>query len=165
MTLFMHPGETRSRYILAFDGRFATSATATQAGAEAIGVFFLAAMKVNPDELVVSSELASEVGATPQSIQRLVDSGLWYPVPGGYLMENPETYDLWTYFANDYRKKIRAGVRRRVYDRDGHRCVVCGSEDNLTLDHIVPWSLGGADSVANLQTMCRSCNSRKGARV
>ena len=165
MTMFLHPGETRSRYTLAFDGRFAMSATALRAGTDGVGVFFLAAMRVDPDELVVSHDLAAEVGATEETIERLVAAGLWYPVADGYLMENPEAYDLWTYFANDYRKKIRVDVRRRVYDRDGHRCVECGTDADLTLDHIIPWSKGGDDTVANLRTLCRSCNSRKGART
>lgn len=63
------------------------------------------------------------------------------------------------------RSKISPEVRRLVYERDGHRCVTCGTDEGLTLDHIYPWSLGGEDTVENLQAMCRSCNSSKGARV
>ena len=36
---------------------------------------------------------------------------------------------------------------------------------NRPVYHIIPWSLGGEDTMENLQTMCRSCNSRKGNRV
>lgn len=65
----------------------------------------------------------------------------------------------------DARAFLPAKLRRSVYERDGYRCVVCGDTEPLTLDHIHPWSLGGPDSFENLQTLCRSCNSRKGARV
>lgn len=56
-------------------------------------------------------------------------------------------------------------VRATVFDRDGHQCVECSATDDLTLDHIYPWSLGGPDTVENLRVLCRTCNSRKGARV
>lgn len=60
---------------------------------------------------------------------------------------------------------ISPGLRQAVFARDGWRCLHCGTDQNLTLDHIHPWSLGGPDTLANLQTLCRSCNSTKGARV
>jgi hypothetical protein len=63
------------------------------------------------------------------------------------------------------RKQIPDELRLYVYERDGFRCLTCGSRESLTLDHIHPFSLGGPDTVDNLQTLCRPCNSRKGARV
>jgi len=63
------------------------------------------------------------------------------------------------------RKPIPPRIRLFVYERDGYRCVRCGSVENLTIDHIHPWILGGADTADNLQALCRSCNCRKGARV
>ena len=60
-----------------------------------------------------------------------------------------------------------------VAHRDGTRCRWCGKPVDLNLvgsrsqmapsvDHIVPWSLGGADVPENLQLMHRKCNSQKG---
>lgn len=63
------------------------------------------------------------------------------------------------------RSPISAEVRQRVFERDEFCCVRCGSTEGLSLDHIYPWSLGGTDDPDNLQTLCRPCNSRKGARV
>lgn len=63
------------------------------------------------------------------------------------------------------RKPIPKHVRAAVYERDGYECRKCGAADDLTLDHIFPWSLGGSDTEENLQVLCRPCNSRKRARV
>jgi hypothetical protein len=52
-----------------------------------------------------------------------------------------------------------------VYARDGGRCVYCGAEDRLSLDHVIPWSRGGENAVDNLAVACRPCNSSKGART
>lgn len=59
------------------------------------------------------------------------------------------------------RAKIPASVRRSIFERDEYRCRHCGGYIDLSLDHIVPWSKGGSDEPDNLQTLCRSCNSRK----
>lgn len=53
--------------------------------------------------------------------------------------------------------------RRFILDRDGWQCVYCGATDELQIDHIVPFSRGGACSVANSQTLCGPCNRAKGA--
>lgn len=44
-------------------------------------------------------------------------------------------------------------------------CAHCGSWDDPTKDHIVPVSRGGRNDAANLQVLCRPCNSRKHDRL
>jgi HNH endonuclease len=63
------------------------------------------------------------------------------------------------------RDPIPVKVRFFVFERDGYRCVQCGATEDLTIDHIYPRSLGGGHTEDNLQTLCRPCNCRKGARV
>lgn len=63
------------------------------------------------------------------------------------------------------RASIPDSTRAAVLERDGHACQSCGSTADLTLDHVYPWSLGGPDTVENLQTLCRPCNSRKRDQV
>ena len=51
-----------------------------------------------------------------------------------------------------------------VLDRDGNRCVYCGSEENLVIDHLVPLLKGGDNEPDNLVAACRKCNSGKAGR-
>lgn len=76
--------------------------------------------------------------------------------------------------------RLRGSRHFRGYDREHERlraetlrdtpyCVDCGhdgSPDNpLSADHIKPLSEGGRTQRDNYMTLCRRCNSRKGANV
>jgi len=63
------------------------------------------------------------------------------------------------------RERVASEIRRAVFERDGGRCVECGSDFDIQYDHVIPFSLGGASSVENLQILCASCNLRKGAAL
>jgi 5-methylcytosine-specific restriction endonuclease McrA len=54
-------------------------------------------------------------------------------------------------------------LREWIIKRDGC-CQMCGTEERLSVDHIVPRHLGGDDNPSNLQVLCSSCNSSKGGR-
>ena len=62
------------------------------------------------------------------------------------------------------KKPIPKSRAERVFNRDGRACLRCGEKENLTVDHVVPEWLGGSGSIENLQTLCRSCNARKGVK-
>ncbi len=65
---------------------------------------------------------------------------------------------------------LTAATRRKVYDRDGHRCMVCGIDFGAeypdqpgivarpTIGHIVPSNRGGSDDLDNLRPECQLCN-------
>jgi len=52
--------------------------------------------------------------------------------------------------------------RHRIYTRDNHQCVYCGSKKSLTIDHVIPRSKGGLNTWTNMVTSCFSCNVKKG---
>jgi len=72
-----------------------------------------------------------------------------------------------------------AGIRRRAREKGaavekvsredvvmkyGRECYICGRalcDKQLTIDHVIPLSKGGAHTLHNLRPACRSCNSRK----
>lgn len=67
---------------------------------------------------------------------------------------------------SSYKKaQIPAEIRWAVWERDNFTCKFCGSRKHLTIDHVLPESKGGNLSLANLQTLCKRCNSKKGNRI
>jgi len=58
----------------------------------------------------------------------------------------------------------KQSVRNEVFRRYGKWCGRCGSLKNLTIDHRVSVKNGGDNSLENLRVLCRSCNSKKGAK-
>jgi len=56
--------------------------------------------------------------------------------------------------------------KQEIFRRDNYACQYCGSnEKQLTLDHVIPRSLGGNHTWENLVAACRQCNHRKGGRL
>ena len=90
--------------------------------------------------------------------------------------KNPYEMDIGTGEAEDdinidgdnyrpQRKPISQNVKDKVWNRDGGKCVQCGSNEDLEFDHIIPHSKGGADTYRNLQLLCEPCNRSKSAKI
>jgi hypothetical protein len=67
--------------------------------------------------------------------------------------------------AAEQRIKVIPSLRWQVFQRDEWKCVACGRSSHhdiiLHVDHIVPRSRGGQDTLDNFQTLCNVCNSGK----
>jgi len=56
--------------------------------------------------------------------------------------------------------------RKNVFRRDDHTCQYClCKESDLTLDHVIPRSRGGATNWENVVACCRRCNAKKRDRT
>lgn len=58
--------------------------------------------------------------------------------------------------------------RRNVAKRDHYICQYCGAQpgaDEITIDHVLPRSHGGASSWTNCAAACIGCNAKKGDRT
>ena len=71
----------------------------------------------------------------------------------------------------EYRRiphQARALSRKNILLRDRNACQYCGQtlvSGELTLDHVLPRSLGGKSAWENLVACCHPCNNRKGDRM
>lgn len=57
---------------------------------------------------------------------------------------------------------------RELFRRDDHLCMYCGERfpvSQLSRDHVVPVSRGGADCWENVISACKACNARKADRT
>lgn len=52
-------------------------------------------------------------------------------------------------------------LRWEILKRDDFKCVICGTNDRLEIDHIIAVSQGGKTTTSNLQTLCFPCNRGK----
>ncbi|MFJ1695728.1 HNH endonuclease [Streptomyces sp. NPDC088252] len=148
---------------LKIDSRTFSHPKVTMAGNAAVGLWVRLAswaVRYHPGDWRVPQDVVRSY-STPAQVRRLVAAGLAQPVSTGYELDA----ELLGWCRSEPRAIIPAEQRRRIYERDGNACLRCGTSVDLTLDHIYPWSLGGADTDENLRTLCRPCNSSKGAKV
>ena len=73
--------------------------------------------------------------------------------------------DYLTALVKQYFTEVKE-VRELIYNTSKGKCALCGKRityDKMTLDHIVPLAMNGADDVSNLQCTCEACNLFKGS--
>lgn len=69
-------------------------------------------------------------------------------------------------------KKLQTGtiswsgsIREYVRDLERDRvCIYCGSDEQLSIDHLIPRSRGGPEIGDNAILACKSCNASKGGK-
>lgn len=84
----------------------------------------------------------------------------------GYYIHNIETNAKYKLSRGKGRINFPKEVRELIYDTAKGKCALCGRKityDKMTLDHIVPLAMNGADDVSNLQCTCEACNLFKGS--
>lgn len=75
---------------------------------------------------------------------------------------------IWNSICRVERGKVSNKMRFSIFARDGYRCRICGASGKfarLEIDHIIPIAKGGRSTYNNLQTLCHSCNTKKGSKI
>lgn len=67
-------------------------------------------------------------------------------------------YNLEAITSSEAKRKWRNSIKEKW----NYQCAYCGSEEDLTLDHITPRSKGGSNRVTNVLCACKQCNNSKG---
>jgi hypothetical protein len=66
----------------------------------------------------------------------------------------------------EHSRIIPSSVKLAVWKRDKGRCVICGSQDNLHFDHVIPYAKGGSSLVSeNIQILCAKHNLEKRDKI
>jgi 5-methylcytosine-specific restriction endonuclease McrA len=61
---------------------------------------------------------------------------------------------------------VSSEIKKEVWQRDGGKCVICGSIKNLHFDHDLPFSKGGTSLLAkNIRLLCAKCNLSKSNKI
>lgn len=91
-----------------------------------------------------------------RTIRHLYQKGMLIKVKKGIYKYDPE------YIHNGMMGDFSLDVKKRIFERDNYRCVVCGLgvKDGVEIcaDHIIPRDRGGTNTLENGQTLCSRHN-------
>jgi len=84
-------------------------------------------------------------------------------------LKNPTQWRLKNFCNNDRRRNTLRSLRKTRALKDrlaffGNKCVYCGTDKHLVIDHIKPISKGAPTLVCNLAPACKVCNGKKSNR-
>ncbi len=76
----------------------------------------------------------------------------------------------WLNLQRHYKKKGNGGWHTQeewneLCKKWNNGCACCKRKIKLTIDHIIPVSKGGNNSIENIQPLCQSCNSKKYLKI
>jgi hypothetical protein len=119
----------------------------------------------------IPAALPKPLSITPQILHALLKAELLKRVTDGYEVQQTSDIPCWATRDRNPSPRRRGGVDRRkrfqCFERDEFTCQYCGRrapDVELEVDHIVPVTAGGLDTLDNLITACVECNGGKAHR-
>jgi len=128
--------------------------------------------KMYIDKIVDSSEALQKVGLQElfdlsyDQFLEIVNIEDQYALERGANIEDLDTfYSGGSKISTSTGRYISQDVKDMVWRRDEGKCAVCGSQDKIEFDHIIPLSRGGSNTYRNIQLLCEKCNRVKSAKI
>ena len=128
--------------------------------------------KMYIDKIVDSSEALQKVGLQElfdlsyDQFLEIVNIEDQYALERGANIEDLDTFYLGgSKISTSTGRYISQDVKDMVWRRDEGKCAVCGSQDKIEFDHIIPLSRGGSNTYRNIQLLCEKCNRVKSAKI
>lgn len=74
-------------------------------------------------------------------------------------------------FRKERKQKLKGSFTREqwihllsFYAPNG-KCLCCQKQEKLTIDHVIPITIGGNNTINNIQPLCKICNLRKATNI
>jgi hypothetical protein len=113
----------------------------------------------NYDEIQREKQRQIEINERAKEIRKEIrDSGINY-------RQEPDqkNYAITKYSVRS--RHIPTSVKNEVWERDGGKCVLCGSKRDLEWDHDIPFKRGGSNTSNNIRILCKKCNRHKSDKI
>ena len=126
-------------------------------------------VKINCEfKVVIYINYRSNKGKVREKVYKAYDAKTFSVILNEYF-EMKNTKHLYQINSRIERAKMSESLRYDVFNRDHHRCCICGMSSSdgakLEVDHVIPVSKGGKTEMSNLQTLCSRCNIGKSNKV
>lgn len=80
--------------------------------------------------------------------------------PCVYAGYEPGFVDIKSIPPSKFAKRPNKTLKKKIKARDANKCMLCNSNDNLTLHHILRRERGGRTDMKNIITLCKVCHAK-----
>lgn len=112
------------------------------------------------DEYVTAEEAAGIIGVSKGTVHKYIKKGYLRGIKTSkWLVAKDDAENFKK--PQQKQRKTNKEAREAAIERDGRKCVLCGSTDNLEVHHIKHRADGGTDDLDNLTTLCARCHAKQ----
>lgn len=104
----------------------------------------------------------NECADPERQIRILAQEGILFKPKKGYYKYNCDKT-----IATGVGELFAAAMKKEVLKKYDNRCIICGNStsSDLAIDHLIPYSKGGKNTLENAIVLCTKCNNKKKDKV